>query len=156
MSSMSTCRGATSTSAFRKGGMCGTSLLEILFTLTVVSIAAGAAGSAIGGLSSATSVETARLRTLATLMNARRRAYTDEATVQVDVAAGSDALTVRNPDGTQVRIALPAGTIVTDSAATGRVRFFASSLAENATITLANTAGTQQAGIVVTQRGLIR
>jgi type II secretory pathway pseudopilin PulG len=135
---------------------CGATLLELLFTLAVVSTAAAMAGSAIRGLSRATTVETARLRTLATLLAARRRAYSDEATVQVDVAGGTDALTLRNPDGTNVRVALPAGTTVAHSVAAGRVRFFASGLADNATIVLADTEALQQATVVVNQRALVR
>jgi len=48
-------------------------MLEILFTLAIATIAAGAAGGAIAGLSRATAVETARLRTLATLLHAHPR-----------------------------------------------------------------------------------
>ena len=145
-----------SAEAGRRPRDCGATLLEVLFTLAVVSTAAAMAGSAVRGLSLATSVETARLRTITTLLAARRRAYSDEATVQVDVAGGADALTLRNPDGTNVRVALPAGTTVAHSVAAGRVRFFASSLADNATIVLSDTDAVQQATVVVNQRALVR
>lgn len=134
----------------------GSSLLELVFTLAVTSAAAGIAGSTISGLAGASYIQTARLRTLTTLLEARRRAYGNEATVQVDVASGAGSLTVHDPDGTSEEVALPPGVVVTGAPTTGRVRFFASSLADNATIVLGDTAGTGTASIVVNQRGLLR
>jgi hypothetical protein len=128
----------------------------MVFALTVTAIAAGMAGSGIDRLARATAVESARLRTLAALLDARRRAYADEATVQVDIPLGGTTLTIRNPDAQAVAIALPAGTLVEHSAASGKVRFYGTSLADNATITLADSSGSGRATIVVNQRGLIR
>jgi len=134
----------------------GLTLLEVLFALAVVSIAAGVAGSALRGLSRTTALETARLRTLTALLQARRRAYGREATCEVAAATGAVALTVRNPDGSTATVGLPPDTHVTHSVASGRVRFFASGLAENATIIVGTRDDTEQASVIVNQRGLVR
>jgi len=131
-------------------------MLDVLVTLVVVSITANIAGSAITSLARATVVETARLRTLRTLLRARRAAYGAEGTAEVAVAAGADALTLRNPDGSTLRIELPPDTHVAHAAASGRVRFFGTGLADNATIVLATLDDAQQASVIVNQRGLLR
>ena len=131
-------------------------MLEILFTLAIVSIAAGAAGRSISGLSRTTAVESARLRTVVTLLHARRRAYSSEATAEVAVATGVVALIMRDPDGSTSNVALPPDTHVTHSVASGRVRFFGTGLAENATILLGTLDDAQQSSVVVNQRGLVR
>jgi type II secretory pathway pseudopilin PulG len=134
----------------------GLALLEVLFVLAVTSIAASAAGGALRGLSRTTELETARLRTLTTLLDARRRAYGEEATCEVAAATGASTLTLRASDGSVQNVALPPDTHVTHSVASGRVRFFATGLAENATIVVGTRDDAEQASVIVNQRGLVR
>jgi len=131
-------------------------LLDLVFALALVAVAAGMAGNAMHGLSRATAVETARLRTLSALLQTRRCAYRHESACEIAAASGATALVLRDADGADSTVSLPVDTRVIHSAATGRVRFFATGFAENATIVLGTQDGGQQTGIVVNQRGLIR
>jgi type II secretory pathway pseudopilin PulG len=131
-------------------------MLEILSVLAIVSITAGVAGGATRGLARATAVQTARMHTMTALLHARRGAYAGETTCEVSAASGAAVLTVRNADGSTVSVPLPPETHVTRSLASGRVRFFGTGLAENATIVLGTRDDTQQATVVVNQRGLVR
>jgi hypothetical protein len=132
------------------------SLLELVATLGLATLVAGSAGAALAGLARAAAVQSARVRVMSALFEARRHAYATESTVEVTGEIGASSIDIRTEDGTS-RVALPAGTVVTRFPASHHVRFFASGLADNATIGLGiASGGAAEEQIVVNQRGLVR
>jgi hypothetical protein len=138
----------------RMGGM---SVLELVAAVGITTFAAGLAGGALGAMGRAVSVQSGRVRVMTALLEARRRAYGAETTIEVAGRTGDHAVTIHLPVGEEIRRELPAGTELARSPASGRVRFFASGLADNATFAVGATGGgAGEERIVVNQRGLVR
>jgi hypothetical protein len=134
----------------------GASLLELLTVLAVGAVLAGAASHSVGGLGNVFAVETARTRIVLALLDARRIAYAHERTVVVRVEPGAREVVV-DSDVEPAPVSLPAGISISSAPATRRVRFFASGLADNATIVVERDGEAGVRGrIVVNQRGSIR
>ena len=141
----------------RSVGARGTSLLELVATLGLMTLVAGGSGAALAGLARATAVQSARVRVMSALLEARRRAYAHEATTEVTGEIGATSISIRAEDGASHVASLPTGTVITRFPASGHVRFFASGLADNATIGLGSADGrAAEEQIVVNQRGLVR
>jgi hypothetical protein len=137
--------------------MRGTSLLELVAAVGVTAAIAGLSGGALSRLARATAVQTARVRVMTALLEARRRAYAAEATIEVRGEPNAASLTTRLPSDETFQTMLPAGTLITRFPASGHVRFFASGLADNGTVAVGSVDGTAaEEQIVVNQRGLVR
>ena len=135
----------------------GASLLELIAAIGVTALAATLSGGALARLGRATSVQSARVLVMSALLDARRRAYAADATTDVTVRAEDSVVTVHTAEGQSIASRLPPGSIITGSVASGRVRFFASGLADNATVTVGGTDGAAaEERVVVNQRGLVR
>jgi hypothetical protein len=135
----------------------GVSLLELVAAVGVTTLIAGLTGSALSRLARATAVQSARVRVMNALLEARRLAYATESTVEVTGAIGDAAVVIRTTDGESRAAVLPAGTAIMHFPASGHVRFFASGLADNATVTVGSAEGTAaEEQIIVNQRGLVR
>jgi hypothetical protein len=148
---------ARPTGSSQTRGTRGASLLELLAAVGITAVAAGLSGGALARLARATAVQAARVRVVTALLDARRRAYASESTVEVAGELGATSVTIRPADGIAETVALPAGTSITRFPASGHVRFFASGLADNGTVEVGSadeTAAPER--VVVNQRGLVR
>jgi len=145
----------------RRGRTAGTSVLELVATMTFTMLVAGAGAASMEAFSRSIGVEAARLRVLGALVEARRTAYASEGTVEAAIPTGAHQVTLSRAGQVLSVHTLPRGTSVVHANATGRVRFFASGFAENATFTVgadtdAADAAHDERSIVVNQRGTIR
>ena len=102
------------------------------------------------------SLEAARVTTLLALLEARRQAYLTEGTAELRAEPGATHVTVVTSGLAERRLALPAEVTVADVSRGGRVRFFPSGLAENATIRLALGSDAAGVAVVTNQRGEVR
>jgi prepilin-type N-terminal cleavage/methylation domain-containing protein len=140
----------------RLGRSRGFTLLELLATVAIASLAAGLAVDAGSAWKHLAGLEGARLTTVLALLEARRRAYLTEATAELAAEPGTKELVVTAAGLTPVRLALPAEAVVREISRSGRIRFFASGLAENATIRLGSGTSDDAVAVVVNQRGEVR
>jgi hypothetical protein len=131
-------------------------MLEILATLALTAVCAQTGAGAMTVLSRSIGVEAARLRVMGALVEARRAAYASQQTVEVAAAAGERDVVVTRAGETLASYALPRDASIRRSNAAGRVRFFASGFAENATIVVGADDVADEPSIVVNQRGAIR
>ena len=129
----------------------GSTLLETCAALALCSAAALAAVSGVRPLVCAARVETARSALLDALLEARRRAYTEERSVAAEVKPGTGSVVLEPPGSTR---SLGDDVTITSAPADGSVDFRATGLADNATVTVACAAST--ASVVVNQRGVVR
>jgi Tfp pilus assembly protein FimT len=136
----------------------GFTVLELVTSLSIAALATVVATSALSTLISAGRLESARLRLVEMLLEARRAAFVDESTVEVRVEPGSGhVLVVRDATVTAEHM-LPHDVRISSAPTTHAVRFYASGLADNATIGLtAPGAGDGvHAAVVINQRGKVR
>jgi Tfp pilus assembly protein FimT len=129
----------------------GASLLEAVVAMNIAATAMLAAATGLGPLLEATRLEAARSVVVEALREARRTAYATGEPAAVAVAVGSGAVVVL--PGARTR-ELGRGVTIASAPSDGRVDFFATGLADNATVVL--TSGNATASVVVNQRGVIR
>ncbi len=137
------------------GNPSGASLLETLAALSIAAVAMTFGLQTARAVASTLRLEAARLITLRAMLGARRLAYASAGPVvatpsarAIDVDAG--------PAGTR-RFALPATTSIIEQPRSGRVRFHASGLADNATLVLGcASCGETTTRVVVNQRAMVR
>jgi prepilin-type N-terminal cleavage/methylation domain-containing protein len=134
----------------------GFTLVELLATVAIASLAAGLAIDAGGAWKHLADLEGARLTTVLALLEARRRAYLTESTAELVAEPRASELSVTAAGLPPVRLTLPAAISVREIPRGGRIRFFASGLAENATIRLGTETGGDAVVVVVNQRGEVR
>jgi len=129
----------------------GATLLE---TCAVLAVSGTLSAAFLGGLkplACAVRVQAARETLVDALLEARRRAYAQEATVSVRARAGDTFVTLGWNHGERT---LGDGVALASAPSDGDVQFRASGLADNATLSLACSAST--ASVIVNQRGVIR
>ncbi len=137
--------------------MGGFSLLETLAALAISAMVAAAALSGLNSLAANSHLNAARSTVVQALIDARLQAASRAETVEL--AIGSRSLGPARAGGGAVlsaEVRLPAGTYVARAPARGRVRFFATGLADNATVVVAASGSAGEASVVVNQRGMIR
>jgi hypothetical protein len=128
----------------------------MLATVAITGLAAGLAVDAGSSWRHLAGLESARLTTVLALLEARRRAYLLETTAELVAEPGASELAVTAAGLPPARLALPAEISVSEIPRGGRIRFFASGLAENATIRLGTARGSDAVTVVVNQRGEVR
>jgi len=133
----------------------GFTLLELLAGVAVTAIAIASLTTAAGALGRQAELASSRRFVVASLLDARRRAYLSRDAIEVAVHEGDRELHVRAA-GNEQTIPLPYSAYVARAPSSGRIRFFGSGLADNATVELAVPDGGARASIVVNQRGGIR
>ena len=133
----------------------GFTLIELTVSLAIAGLAAAVAVGGLRTLVRAATLEQARLRLTLALLEARRSAYTSGGTAGVFIESDGRQLIIRRGDGAVTTVSLPAEVAVVAAPLRASVRFYASGLADNATIELA-TANGERATVVVNQRGMIR
>ena len=132
-------------------------MIELIVATT---LAATAAALLVGGLRSigrASSLASARRQVVATLQAARSHAYRSATPAQVRVQTGSRTLMLQRDGLPDQARDLPAQTRIEEAPRRAAVRFFASGLADNATISVAIPGATgSPVRTVVNQRAMIR
>ena len=143
---------------YRDDAYPGFTVLELLTALFVAALATVVATSALSTLISAGRLESARLRLVEILLEARRAAVVSESTVEVRVEPGSGHVLVVRDATVTAEQTLPHDVLITSAPTAHAVRFYASGLADNATIGLATPGADDgtQAAVVINQRGMVR
>lgn len=133
----------------------GFTLVELLAGLAVTVIAIASLATAARALGRRAELAASRRCMIATLRDARRQAYLSRDVTEVAVHEGDRELRVR-AGGRERTIPLPYSAYVARAPSSGRIRFFASGLASNATVELAGPDGGPRTSVVINQRGRIR
>ncbi len=143
----------------------GHTLLEVAAVLAFATVAVLASLSTLQSLSRQARIETARQGLMRALVQARRLAYTSGHRVDLSSQPGEPRLVVSTGDyanhsgnggSATATIELPPGAYVVDAPSDGVVSFFASGLAENATITVNAGCEGCETKVVVNQRSGLR
>jgi len=134
---------------------CGFTLVELLAGLAVTVVAIASLATAARALGRRAELAASRRCMVAALRDARRQAYLSREAIEVAVHEGDRELRVRAGNHEHT-VPLPYSAYVARAPSSGRIRFFASGLASNATVELAGPDGEPRASIVVNQRGKIR
>jgi len=125
----------------------GFSLLELVISLALSAAAVAGIAAASRTMMAALQLAAAKHTATLALLSARRAAYLGHQNAELKLRKGARGLAA----GSSFDFA--PGITLRDVPARGRLRFYASGLADNATITLGTDDAT--AGIVVNQRGII-
>lgn len=135
-------------------GAQGHTLVELAAALSIAAVAAIGVVSGATSLRDAVSLLTGRQRVAGALEYARRESYRRGETAELRTDSNGRTLRVTIAGVSGREFTLQRSRVI-DRPARGRVRFFASGLAENATFTIAAASG-GEADIIVNQRGEIR
>ena len=137
-------------------GAAGTTLLELVVVLALAAVASATIGGAFHLLARGAALRAGRLSLSQALLAARRAAYLDQATAEARVVVDAREVTVVRSGKPPESYPLPAPVVIASAPARGGVRFFASGLADNATIGLAAGPADERAEVIVNQRGRVR
>lgn len=134
----------------------GATLLELVVVLAVATVATAAVGGAFHALARGAALRAARLSLSQALLAARRAAYLDQATAEARVVVDAREVVVARAGRPPESHPLPVPVAIAGAPARGAVRFFASGLADNATVALTAGDTGEQLEVVVNQRGRVR
>lgn len=135
-------------------GAQGHTLVELAAALSIATVAATGVVSGATSLRDAVTLLSARQQVAGALEYARRESYRRAVAAELRPDSSGRTLHVTIA-GSPERVFRLQRSRVIDQPTRGHVRFFASGLAENATITIATASG-GEADIIVNQRGEIR
>jgi type II secretory pathway pseudopilin PulG len=132
----------------------GWTLLELLASMTLLSLAAVAITASSLKLSSAAGLSAARTVALRAATDARRLAYLESRWFDLEITPGMTELVVSDGLLRHDPYPLPGGVSVLSAPTRGYVRFQAGGFADNSTMVLAGRRG-GTVKLVINQRGLV-